>query len=80
MPKTGKILSIDTTLYGKFESPVLVDFYAKFNNETVWQSEDDRKIILNEFSNAENEGLNPDDYRFINKLIKFIHDKKLSNQ
>lgn len=24
--------------------------------------------------------LNPDDYRFINKLIKFIHDKKLSNQ
>lgn len=82
MPKTGKILSIDTTLYGKFESPVLVDFYAKFNNETVWQSEDDRKIILNEFSNAENEGLNPDDYR-IKKLLAFekrfqeLSDKEL---
>lgn len=82
IPKNGKILSIDTTLYGKFESPVLVDFYAKFNNETVWQSEDDRKIILNEFSNAENEGLNPDDYR-IKKLLAFekrfqeLSDKEL---
>ena len=81
-PYEGKILKIDTTLYAKFESPVLVDFYANYNNETVWQSTEFRKIILNEFKNAENEGLFPDDYRFekLNKLetkINKLNDKEL---
>ena len=73
-------MKIDTTLYAKFESPVLVDFYANYNNETVWQSTEFRKIVLTEFKNAENEGLFPDDYRFekLNKLetkINKLNDK-----
>ena len=76
----GKILKIDTTLYSKFESPVLISFYKSYNNETVWQSSKNRKFILSEFNNSENEGLNPIDYRII-KLNSF--EKKfsiLSNQ
>jgi murein L,D-transpeptidase YcbB/YkuD len=81
-PYEGKILKIDTTLYAKFESQVLVDFYKKYNDETVWQSTEFRKTVLNEFKNAENEGLFPDDYRFdkLNKLenkIAQLDDKEL---
>jgi murein L,D-transpeptidase YcbB/YkuD len=81
-PYEGKIIKIDTSLYAKFESKVLVDFYAKYNHETVWQSTEFRKIVLSEFKNAENEGLFPDDYRFekLNKLetkINKLSDKEL---
>lgn len=63
IPKEGKIIAIDTVLFKKFESPVLTKFYAAFNNETVWQSEEEREIVLNQFANAEQDGLIPDDYR-----------------
>jgi murein L,D-transpeptidase YcbB/YkuD len=81
-PYEGKILKIDTTLYAKFESQVLIDFYKKYNHETVWQSTEFRKTVLNEFKNAENEGLFPEDYRFdkLNKLeskINKLNDKEL---
>jgi len=66
----GKILKIDTSLFAKFESPVLVSFYERFKNETVWQSSKNRKIVLTEFKNAEDEGLLPEDYR-IKKLERF---------
>ena len=45
-PYEGKIIKIDTSLYAKFESKVLVDFYAKYNHETVWQSTEFRKFVL----------------------------------
>ena len=50
-PYEGKIIKIDTSLYAKFESKVLVDFYANYNHETVWQSTEFRKIVLSEFKN-----------------------------
>ena len=71
----GKILQIDTTLYPKFESPILVSFYKTYNDETVWQSSKNRKFILSELNNSENEGLNPVDYR-VKKLNDF--EKKFS--
>lgn len=69
-------------MYAKFESQLLIDFYKKYNNETVWQSTEFRKTVLTEFKNAENEGLLPDDYRFekLNKLetkINKLTDKEL---
>lgn len=71
----GKILKIDTTLYSKFESPVLIAFYKNYGHETVWQSSKNRRYILSELTNSENEGLSPADYR-IKKLTGF--EKKFS--
>jgi murein L,D-transpeptidase YcbB/YkuD len=65
--KEGNVIEIDSVLLSPFKNKSLVDFYSSRNNETVWQSEKNRKIILETIKNCESEGLNPADYN-ISKL------------
>ncbi|WP_100844946.1 murein L,D-transpeptidase [Flavobacterium sp. 5] len=65
--KEGEIIDIDTELLSPYKSKSLVDFYNSRNNQTVWQSEKNRKTILETIKNCETEGLNPSDYN-ISKL------------
>lgn len=83
-PYEGKIISIDTTLYSTFKSPELDFFYKSFKNETVWQSTELRTFVLNEFKNAENEGLFSKDYNYsklekLEKKINKLSDNELVN-
>ena len=66
--KEGEIIDIDTVLIVPFKSKALLDFYNSRENQTVWQSEKNRKIILETIKNCEIEGLNPADYN-VSKLI-----------
>ncbi|MBW4359686.1 L,D-transpeptidase family protein [Flavobacterium taihuense] len=66
--KEGEIIDIDTALIVPFKSKSLLDFYNSRENQTVWQSEKNRKIILETIKNCEAEGLNPPDYN-ISKLV-----------
>ena len=65
--KEGEVIEIDTVLITPFKSKSLMDFYRSRENKTVWQSEKNRKIILETLKNSETEGLNPADYN-ISKL------------
>lgn len=67
--KEGSILAIDTLLYAPFKSKILSEFYNSKDNETVWQSENNRKLIIKTIKNCEIEGLNPSDYN-ISKLTE----------
>lgn len=60
----GKKLKIDTLLITAFKSKDLMLFYKKNDLETVWQSADIRKIILDEISKSNIEGLEPKDYQY----------------
>jgi murein L,D-transpeptidase YcbB/YkuD len=66
--KEGEILEIDTVLIFPFKSKLLMDFYNSRDNRTAWQTEKNRKIILETIKNCEVEGLNPTDYNF-SKLV-----------
>lgn len=67
--KEGEVIEIDTLLYASFKSQSLLDFYDSHDNQTVWQSEKNRKTILQTIQNCETEGLNPADYN-ISKLLE----------
>ena len=73
--KEGEIIEIDSVLISPFNSKSLADFYNSRDYQTVWQSEKNRKTILETIKNCESEGLNPSDYS-ISKLLdlekKFI--------
>lgn len=73
--KEGEVIEIDTVLIAAFKSKSLIDFYEARENETVWQSEKNRKIILETIRKCEDEGLNPSDYNVV-KLESF--EKKFS--
>lgn len=60
--KEGEVIEIDTVLIAPFNSKSLMDFYRSRENKTVWQSEKNRKIILETIKKCETEGLNPSDY------------------
>lgn len=68
--KEGEIIEIDTLLISPFKSKSLSGFYNLRANQTVWQSEKNRKIILETIKNCESEGLNPSDYAIL-KLQEF---------
>ena len=57
-------IKIDSTLINNFKDENLKLFYKHFNDETVWLNENQRKYILEEFSNANNEGLEKKDYQY----------------
>ncbi|SFA79307.1 Murein L,D-transpeptidase YcbB/YkuD [Flavobacterium swingsii] len=57
-------VKIDSTLISSFNNPNLTAFYKNYSNETVWTSQDNRDVVLNEFKNATNEGLLPNDYNY----------------
>ncbi len=66
----GKSVAIDTVLLNSYGSKILKEFYLSSGFKSVWQSNKDRKIILKQLLNSEEEGLNPDDY-YVHKLQKF---------
>lgn len=66
--KEGEVIEIDTLLISPFKSRSLTGFYSSRSNKTVWQSEKNRKIIIETIKNCESEGLNPTDYA-ISKLL-----------
>lgn len=49
---------------------LLIDFYKKQDNKTIWSSSKNRKELLDEIKEADLEGLLPNDYS-IKKLIEF---------
>lgn len=55
-------IKIDSVALNNTENKLLIDFYKSNNYQTVWQSEEHRKFVLQEIGNAENEGLDPIDY------------------
>nr|WP_315195820.1 L,D-transpeptidase family protein [uncultured Flavobacterium sp.] len=67
--KEGEIIEIDSALISPFKNKSVTDFYNSRDNQTVWQSEKNRKIILETIKNCESEGLNPSDYS-ISKLLE----------
>ncbi|OAB28002.1 Murein L,D-transpeptidase YcbB/YkuD [Flavobacterium fryxellicola] len=69
----GKPTNIDSTLLLSFNNKVLTNFYKATNYRTVWQSEEKRKIILEELKRSDEEGLQPEDY---NLKVLFDFEKK----
>ena len=73
-------IKIDSTLINSSIDENFKAFYKKYNYETAWNTKEHRDFIINEFSNAENEGLQPKDYE-LNQLVlcghmfllKYIH-------
>jgi murein L,D-transpeptidase YcbB/YkuD len=65
----GKSVFIDSLLLKPFKSKLLEEFYLASGYKSVWQSQKDRKNILEQFSNSEEEGLRLADYN-VNKLQK----------
>jgi murein L,D-transpeptidase YcbB/YkuD len=61
----GKSVLIDTVLLNSYGSKMLKEFYLSSGFKSVWQSKKDRKIILEQLLNSEEEGLNPDNYNVI---------------
>jgi L,D-transpeptidase YcbB len=72
----GRAVQIDSSILNSFGSKMLHDFYMASGYKSVWQSKKDRKIILEQLINSEEEGLNPSDYK-ISKLLKY--EKKAPN-
>ena len=66
----GKAVVIDSLLLKPFDSKVLKEFYLASGYKSVWQSKKDRKNILVQLSNSDEEGLNSANYNVI-KLQKF---------
>ena len=66
----GKAVVIDSLLLKPFDSKVLKEFYLASGYKSVWQSKKDRKNILEQLSNSDEEGLNSANYN-VNKLQKF---------
>lgn len=64
----GKSIRINSTLLISFNNKTLFDFYKSTNYRTVWQSDEKRKIILEELLKSDEEGLNPEDYK-VKKLL-----------
>jgi len=79
----GRSVHIDSVLLNVFDSKLLDDFYKSTTYKSVWQSQKDRKIILEQLYNSYEEGLNPVDYN-VNKLQEYeknsatLNDDKLA--
>ena len=65
-----KKVLIDSVLLNSFDSKILKEFYKSTGYKMAWESKDNRKIILEQFLNSEEDGLNPVDYN-TNKLQKY---------
>jgi len=63
-------IKIDSTLINSSTDENFKAFYKKYNYETAWNTKEHRDFVINEFANAENEGLQSKDYQF-NQLKSF---------
>jgi murein L,D-transpeptidase YcbB/YkuD len=79
----AKVVLVDSILLKTFNSKILEDLYKSNGYKIVWQSKENRKIILEQLLNSGEEGLNTDDYN-TNKLrkqeskITTLDDKELA--
>ena len=71
-----KKLKVDTLLIPKFNNKVLLLFYKNNNLETVWESKENRNIVLEKLSKSTVDGLEPNDYD-IKNLLEL--EKKVDN-
>lgn len=62
-------ITIDTTFLISFNNKTLQEFYKSTYYKTVWQSDENRKTILDQLQKSDKEGLNPNDYN-----IKSLQD------
>jgi len=74
----GKPVWIDTVLLNSIGSKMLKEFYISSGYKSVWQSKKDRKILIEQFLNSWEEGLNPEDYA-IYKLQDFEENYDILN-
>ncbi len=72
----AKTFLVDSALVQSFNNKLLNELYKSIDYKIIWLSEENRKIILEELYNSEDEGLNPADYN-VNKLRKF--EKKITS-
>ena len=63
-------IKIDSLEINNSKDEDLISFYKKYNYETAWSSKENRDCILKEINNAENEGLEAEDYNY-SKLKAF---------
>lgn len=68
-----KSVRIDSSLLSSYNNETLSNFYKTTNYRTIWQSEESRKIILDELIKSEEEGLNPEDYNV--KTLRYFEEK-----
>ena len=66
----GKSVFIDSVLLKPFGGKILKEFYLATGFKSVWQSKKDRRIILEQLINSEEEGLNLANYA-VNKLQQY---------
>lgn len=66
-------IKIDSTLINTSKDEAFKAFYKKYNYETAWNSKDNRDFIIEEISNAENEGLQTKDYNY--NTLKSLEEK-----
>lgn len=68
-----KGIKIDSTLILDSKNKDFPEFYRKYKFETAWNSKDHRNYFISEIENAENEGLEAEDYNY--KRLKLFEDK-----
>lgn len=66
------ILKIDSTIVNGFSNENLTHFYKNYNYETVWKSESQRELIINQLLDSEKEGLQAKDYQV--NTLKLIEE------
>lgn len=66
-------IKIDSTLINTSKDEAFKAFYKKYNYETAWNTKDNRDFIIEEISNAENEGLQTKDYNY--NTLKSLEEK-----
>lgn len=57
-----KAIPIDSVFLQQFRNKALTSFYESNGNQTVWQSPEQRKIVIAAFQKAPEEGLDPNEY------------------
>lgn len=66
-------IKIDSTIILNSKNKDFPEFYRKYKFETAWNSKDHRNYFISEIGNAENEGLEAEDYNY--KKLKSFEDK-----
>lgn len=66
-------IKIDSTLILNLKNKDFTEFYRKYKFETAWNSKNHRNYFITEIGNAENEGLEAEDYNY--KKLKSFEDK-----
>jgi murein L,D-transpeptidase YcbB/YkuD len=66
-------IKIDSVLINNSKDENFKAFYKKYNFETAWNDKNHRDFIINEIGNAENEGLQTNDYNY--SELKTLEEK-----